>query len=402
MRRFSPRSTFAALTVRNYRLFATGQVISVTGTWMQKMAQSWLVLELTNSGLVLGLTTAAQQLPSLLFTPVAGLFTDRTDRRKLLLWAQVASIAPALALGALAWTHHATTWLIIVLAFVLGCIDAVEKPSRMTFAMDVVGRRHLANAVMLNGIVQNSGKVVGPAVAGALIATVGLPDTFFLNAVSFLPVIAGLMMMRRDELHPTEPAPRRKGQLREGFAYAWNNRALRGPLLLMTVSGTLAYNFPVVLPLLAKDTFTGGPELAGSLFTAMGVGAIVGGLSVAGVTTVTQGRLARSGLLFAGLLAASFLAPNTLTALLAMCLLGATSVTFRAVATTLVQLTSDPAMRGRVISLLLVALNGTTPIGAPVIGWVGEHWGARAALLVGAVATAAAALFLLRRTDRVT
>jgi MFS family permease len=221
-------ATFSSLGTRNYRLYFAGQSISVMGTWMQKVSQAWLVLELTDSGVVLGLTTAIQQLPSLLLTPWGGLLADRADKRKILLCTQALAILPALCLGTLTATHSVRIWIVLVLALALGCIEAMDKPTRHTFVVEMVGRDHLTNAVALNNIVQNAGKVVGPAVAGILITTLGLPWAFFINAASFLTVIVGLLRMDTAKLSRPVPAPPRRGQLREGLGYVRGRPQLLG------------------------------------------------------------------------------------------------------------------------------------------------------------------------------
>lgn len=400
-------ATFESLGTRNYRLYFAGQSISVMGTWMQKVSQAWLILELTNSGVVLGLTTAIQQLPSLLLTPWGGLVADRIDKRKILLWTQTLAILPALCLGVLTLTGSTPVWIVLVLALVLGSVEAMDKPTRHTFVVEMVGRDHLTNAVALNSIVQNAGKVVGPAVAGILITTLGLPWAFFLNAVSFLTVIVGLLRMDTTTLTRPVPAPPRRGQLREGLGYVRDRPLLLGPLMLMAVTGTLGYNFNVVIPLLGAQTFGGNASTVGYLYTAMGTGAIVGAFALAGTLRATVRRLLLGGAGFAAVLTAAGLAPTLWSTLVLMFVLGSSSVSFRAVATSLLQLNSAPAMRGRVISLLVVAIGGTTTVGGPLIGWIGEVWSARVALVFGGVSTALAVagtqLYLgRRRTAEVT
>jgi MFS family permease len=394
-------ATFESLGTRNYRLYFAGQSISVMGTWMQKVSQAWLVLELTNSGVVLGLTTAIQQLPSLLLTPWGGLLADRVDKRKILLWTQALAILPALCLGALTLTHHARIWIVLLLALVLGSIEAMDKPTRHTFVVEMVGRDHLTNAIALNNIVQNAGKVVGPAVGGILITTLGLPWAFFLNAASFLTVLFGLSRMDTTKLTRPVPAPPRRGQLREGFGYVRGRPQLFGPLVLMAITGTLAYNFNVVIPLLGAQTFGGNASTVGYLYAAMGVGAIVGAFALASTMRATNRRLLLGGLGFAVLLTATGLAPTLPTALVLLFFLGSSSVSFRSVATSLLQLNSAPAMRGRVVSLLVVAVAGTTPLGGPLVGWIGEMWSARVAFVIGGVSTAIAVagtrVYLARR-----
>jgi predicted MFS family arabinose efflux permease len=250
----------------------------------------------------------------------------------------------------------------------------------------------LTNAVTLNNIVLNVGKVAGPALAGVLIAGAGIPLTFFLNAGSFLAVVVGLLLMRTDLIHHATPAPRRPGQVREGLRYVRRTPALLGPLVLMAVAGTLAYEWQVTLPLLAHGTFDADPRVFGFMFSAMGLGAIIGGLALAGLLRANATVLVTTGLVFSGVMLLSALSPILAMTLALLFALGAASIAFRAVASTYVQLTADPAMRGRVVALLLIAFTGTTPLGGPLIGWIGDLLGARAALAVGALGTALAAV----------
>lgn len=399
MRRYL-RTTFSSLHNRNYRLYFAGQSVSVIGTWTQKVAQVWLVLQLTDSGTMLGVTAALQQLPTLLLTPWGGLLADRVDKRKVLLFTQSAPVVPAVLLGVLTATGHVTIWIVLVLALLLGVIESLDKPARHTFVAEMVGNEHIPNAVALNNIMINVGKVAGPAFAGVMISAVGLASSFLVNAASFVAVLVGLLLMNTDQIQRATPAVRAKGQLRDGLRYVRHRRDLLGPLVLMTVTGLLAYEWTVLLPLLAHDTFGGDAQIVGLTFTAMGAGAIVGALALAGTLKATTNRLVASGLIFAAVLVATSLAPTIATALILLFALGTASVAFRAVASSLLQLRADPDMRGRVVSLLIVAIGGTTPVGGPLLGWIGQTFGARSALAVGGVGTALAAyatLVYLRR-----
>ncbi len=271
-------ATFASLAVRNYRLFFVGQAISSVGNWMQKMAQAWLMLELTDSGFWLGLVLAAQQLPTLLFATWGGLLADRHDKRTILLWTAVAGAVPAVLLGVLSFGDHLSTWGVLAIAFGLGMVDAVEKPTRQAFASELVGPEHLSNAVTLSNVVQNTGKAVGPAVAGVLIALVGLPWTFLVNAASFAALIWATLAMDPLDLHLHRRIERARGQVREGLRYVWHTPRLLGPVLLLAITGMLAYNFQLMLPLLAREGFDGDARLAGIMLSAQGVGSVVGGL----------------------------------------------------------------------------------------------------------------------------
>lgn len=385
------RATFESLGNRNYRLFFTGQTISVMGTWMQKIAQAWLVLELTGSGTLLGITAALQHLPTLLITPWAGLLADRVDKRRILLWTQSAAAVPAVVLGVLTSTGHITLWLVLTLALCLGVTEALDKPARHSFVIEMVGAGQVTNAVTLNSIMMNAGKVGGPAIAGILISTIGLAPTFLINAASYLAIVVGLLLMRPDQLQRAIPTRRGRGQLRQGLRYVRQQPGLLGPLVLMTVTGMLAYEWAVTLPLFARETFDSSAGVVGLMFAAMGAGAILGGLAIAGTLAATTSRLILTGLVFSLVLAATAAAPTVPVAYVLLFFVGLASIAFRAVATSLVQLRSDPEMRGRVMALLVVATAGTTPFGGPLIGWIGETFGPRVALGLGGVATAAAA-----------
>ncbi|MGH8775974.1 MAG: MFS transporter [Jiangellaceae bacterium] len=387
----SLRATFASLSTRNYRLFFTGQTISVMGTWMQKIAQAWLVLELTGSGTLLGITAALQQLPTLLVGPWAGLLADRVDKRKLLIWTQATAAVPAVLLGVLIATDRVQLWMVLVLALCLGTIGALDKPARHTFVIEMVGPSRLTNAVTLNSIVINAGKVTGPAIGGVLIATVGLAPSFMINSVSYLAVVTGLLLMRTDQLQPAPPMRRGRGQLRDGLRYVRRSPQLLGPLVLMTVTGMLAYEWAVTLPLFARDTFDADAQAFGLMFSAMGVGAVIGGLSIASTLHASARMLTSTALVFAALMVATAFAPTLLVAFVALFAVGGASLAFRAVANSLIQLQADPQMRGRVMALLVVATTGTTPVGGPLVGWIGETFGARVSLAAGGIATAVAA-----------
>lgn len=398
------KATFASLAIRNYRLFFIGQAISQTGSWMQKMAQGWLVLELTDSGVWLGLVLAVQQLPTLLLTAWGGLLADRHHKRTILIWVAAAGAMPALLLGLLAFSGHISIEIVMALALAGGLVDAVERPARQAFPSEMVGRAHLANAVTLSNVVQNSGKAVGPAIAGVLISLVGFPWTFLINAASFSAVIWGLVLMDPRELHLLERVTAGRGQVREGLRYVQRTPTLLGPLILLAATGLLAYNFQVMLPLLARNTFDGDARLAGTLLASLGIGSVVGGLALAGVLNPTLPRILLASALLAAVFAAVAIAPTTGIALGVVFVLGAVSVVFRTQASTWLQLTAEPIMRGRVMSLLVLAIGGTTPIGAPLSGWLDARFGTRTAFAVASVSTIAStvavACYLNRRSRR--
>jgi MFS family permease len=389
------RRTFASLSVRNYRLYLVGQMVSLTGTWMQGVAQAWLVLELTHSGTALGFVTALQFLPVLLFGPVGGLVADRVDKRRVLYLTQSVAGLLALTLGLVVALGVVRLWMVFALAAGLGFVNLIDNPARQTFVLEMVGPGQLTNAVSLNSVTVNLARVFGPALAGLLIATVGLSTCFLLNAGSYVAVLVALALMHSSELSPSPPQPRARGQLLEGFRYVRSSPELLIPLLLMAVVGTLAYEFQVILPLVAKYTFHGGPGMYGVMSAFMGAGAVVGGLVTAS-RRHSAAALGRAAVVFGVVLLVAAAAPSLATEFAALVLVGATSITFLALGNTTLQLASTPAMRGRVMALWAVAFLGSTPIGGPIIGFVGQHIGPRYGLGLGGVATLVAGLATYR------
>ena len=384
------RRTFAAFEVPNYRRYFFGQATSLIGTWMQTAAQAWLVLQISGSAALLGLIVALQALPVLLLAPYGGVVADRVDKRRLMIGLQSAMGLQALILGLLTMTGSVRMWEIAVLALALGVNNAFENPARQSFVLEMVGSDVVRNAVSLNAVQVNVARAVGPAVGGILIATVGVGACFLLNAASFVAVVLSLVTMDRAALRPTLPAPRAAGQLREGFRYALSVPEIAVPLAMMGLIGMLAYEFQVSLPVLARHALHSGAEGYGFMTAAMGLGAIAGGLVVAargrtGLRPVTAAAGA-----FAITLALAAAAPGMATELVALALVGAASVSFMSTGNSTLQLASDPAMRGRVMALWFVALQGSTPIGGPAVGAIITVAGPRTGLVVGAVACLAA------------
>jgi MFS family permease len=390
------RATFASLKSHNFRLFFVGQAVSATGTWMQKIGQAWLVLELTDSGLLLGVTAALQQLPTLFLGPWGGLLADRLDKRRLLLITQCTAGLLALLLGILTFTDRISLWMVLVLALLLGAANALDRPARQSFLSEMVDRAQLINAVTLNSVLMNSARVVGPALAGVLIARVGLAASFFVNAASFVAVVAALLLMRTSQLEPALPVGRQRGQLRAGVRYIRQTPGLLAPLILTAVAGLFAYEWTVTIPLLARDAFDGDADTFGMMYTAMGLGAVTGGLAVAGSIRAEFPVMLRTAGVFSTLVVAVAVAPNLPAVLVALVFVGAASVTLRAVTNALLQLQAEPEMRGRVMALLGVATFGMTPLGAPLIGWISERFGVRFAVGLGGIATGLAALAVAR------
>ncbi len=380
------RRTFSALSVSNFRRFFFGQSVSMIGTWMQTVAQSWLVYTLTHSATALGFVVALQTLPILVLGPYAGVIADRVDKRKLMIVLQTFMGVQALVLGLLAVTHVVRFWEVCVLAVVLGLNNTFENPARQSFVLEMVGSDELRNAVSLNSTMVNAARAIGPAAAGVLIATVGEGVCFLVNAASFAAVVYSLVSMDKLTLQPTTPTGRHKGQIREGFRYVAHEPRLGIPLVMMALVGTLAYEFQVTLPVIAKQTFHGGPATYGFLTASMGVGAVLGGL-----VTATRGRtglraLTWAGGIFAVAIGFASLAPALVVEFIALGAVGWASVTFLATGNTTLQLQADPSMRGRVMSLWAVAFMGTTPVGGPLIGWIIAASNARVGLGTGGIA----------------
>lgn len=395
------RATFRSLGFRNYRLYFYGQLVSTSGTWMQTVALGWLVLRITNSGFDVGVVTALQFLPMLLISTYGGVIADRRNKRRTLVVTQSGMAVAAAGLAAIALAGTDPLWAIYLLTFLSGVFAAVDTPVRQAFVSEMVGPADLPNAIALNSAMFNASRVIGPALGALVIKLVDVGPCFALNAVSFAAVIAGLLMMRPVELYQTPPVPRAKGQIREGLRYVWETPALRAAILVMTVVGTLAFNFTVVLPVLAKFTFHGGAGTYGLLTSLMGVGSIIGAVGVASRLAPTAKLLVFSCLAFGVMMVASALAPGLLVEDLVMVVLGVVSIWFLATVNTTCQLASRPDMRGRVMALYVLVFLGSTPIGGLIVGWICQQWGARWGLAIGGIATllaaAGAAATLLRR-----
>jgi MFS family permease len=378
------RVTFAALSIPNYRRYYGGQSISLIGTWMQMTAQSWLVYTLTHSGAVLGVILALQTLPVLVLGPYGGVVADRVDKRRMMIALQSAMGVQALILGLLTVTGVVRVWEIGILAAVLGINNAFENPARQSFMMELVGPEHLRNAVSLNSVLVNAARAIGPAVGGILIATVGDGECFLINAASFIPVVLTLTSMDTSQLATVTPAPRARGQLREGLRYIRSTPALAVPLVMMAVAGCLTYEFQVSLPVMADRGLRAGATGFGFMTAAMGLGAVVGGLLVAARGKIGLRPLVLSALGFGAALALATVAPDLPLELVALGIAGAGSIAFMSMGNSTLQLNSAPEMRGRVMSLWFVAFQGSTPIGGPLVGLTMAALGPRAGLGLGA------------------
>jgi MFS family permease len=389
------RRTFRSLQTRNFRLYFLGQVVSGTGSWMQMVAQAWLVLRLTDSGVALGVTLALQFAPTLLAGAWGGVLADRVDKRKLLIGTAAVSAGLAFVLGAVTATGVVEVWMVYVLAVGLGLVTAVDNPGRRSFVPELVPAADIANAVGLNSSVFTAARVVGPALAALVIATAGVAWCFVLNGLSFSAVIVALLLMRPSELRASVPVPRRSRQLREGLGYAWHNRDVRMALLVTAIIGTLAFNYQVVLPLMAEEEFGGDAGTFGTMMAMLGAGSFVGAL-----WTAHFGRASERVMLLAVLslgvttLAAS-LAPSLALELVALPLVGLSSMVVLSMATAVCNEATSPEFRGRVMALFAIAFLGSTPIGGPLTGWVSQAIGPRAGLGIGAVAALVTATIAL-------
>ena len=387
-------ATFRSLRVRNYRLFASGQIVSLSGTWGQRVAQDWLVLELSgNSGIALGITTGLQFLPVLIFGLYGGVLADRYDKRKLLLGAQAAMGVLALALAVLDLTGAVALWHVYALAFALGIASAIDTPVRQAFVSEMVGPDDLPNAVSLNSATFNSARIVGPAVAGLAIAAFGTGWVFAANALSYVAVLAGLHAIRPAELFPSKRLVRAKGQLREGLSYVRTRPNLLVPMVLVFMVGTFGLNFQITLALVVKEVFGRSAGAYGLLSAFLAVGSLLGALASARRSGPPRQRtmLAAAGV-FGLLEVAVGLAPTYELMALLLVPTGIAVLTFTTTTNAILQLGSAPQVRGRVMALYILVFLGGTPVGAPLIGALAEAFGPRSSIVVGGLVTALSAV----------
>jgi MFS family permease len=385
------RRSFNSLEVPNYRRYFVGQLISLSGTWMQTVAALWLILSLTGSGLAVGLTTALQFLPMLLIGAWGGLLADRVPKRRLLITTQILMAVPALGLFLVTATGVVAPWMVFLAVLGMGTVNAIDNPTRQSFVYEMVGPDRVVNAVSLNSVIVQSARIVGPALAGVLIAVFGVVPCFGLNALTFVAMIVALWGMEPERLYAGPVAEREPAAIRAGLRYVLRTPELAVPLALMALVGTLGFNFQVVLPLLAKFSFDGGATTYAFLVSAMGVGSIAGAL-VNGHRGRTGPRLIAGGALAFGLLALLSAAMPTLALEIpALALLGAAAVTFAATINSTLQLAVSPEMRGRVMALYSVVFLGSTPFGAPLTGWLAQSYDPRVALLLAGISGLSAA-----------
>ena len=399
------RRSFASLAIPNYRRYFAGQLVSLSGNWMQIVAEMWLILALTGSGFAVGITSALQFLPLLLFGAWGGLLADRFPKRSLLTVTQSLMALPALALWSVTAAGVVTPWIVYALVFARGTINSIDNPTRQSFAIEMVGSERVVNAVSLNSALIHSARMIGPAAAGLVIATLGVGPCFLLNALSFGAMIVALRTMEPGELDsPVATGPGR-GAVRAALRYVAGTPALAIPLAMMAVVGTLGFNFQVILPLVARFSFHGGASAYTALAVAMGAGSVIGAL-VAGARGRVAPRLLIAAALGFGVVAlAAASAPTLPLEAILLVPLGAASVTFAAGVNSSLQLAADPAMRGRVMALYSMVFLGSAPIGGPLTGWLSESIDPRAALVLAGGAGLVAALgarAAFQRADRVT
>ena len=398
--RLEAGNTFRSLRTHNFRLFFTGQLVSQTGTWLEAVAITWLMLQLTGSGLALGLVTAARFGPLLILGPWGGVLSDRLDRQRLMIATQIAFASIALVETVLVVTDHASEALFYVFVTLFGVLTAIDSPARRAFVVELVGPDDVPNAVGLNSALMTGARTIGPAIAGALIAGPGIKWCFVVNSLSYLVVIGALLRMDRSTFRSSPRIAKAKGQLVDGFRYVWRTPQLFLPLVLATVIGTLAFNYQVTLPLLAERDLGGDAGTFTMLYAVMSLGSVAGALMVARQTSIGLRFLLMGGAGMAVFTMALTLAPSTGWALAAMLPLGFTSFLVISGTNAMAQIQSDPAMRGRVLALFSMVFLGSTPIGGPIVGWISQEWSPRAGLAVGGIATALVTIWVARHARR--
>lgn len=383
--------TFDSLHVPNYRRYFAGQVVSVSGNWIQNVAAMWLMVKLTGDGLAVGLTAALQFLPLMLFGAWGGLLADRVDKRKLLLCTQVGLMVPAIVLAATTFAGVVTPMIIYAMVFLRGTAMAIDNPARQALPIELVGPERLVNAVALNSVVIQMSRIIGPGIAGLLIAVVGIAWCFVVDALSFLAMIVALIRLDPEQMNHAPRRGREPGQLREGFRYVRNAPVLLIPLAMMSVIGLLSFNFQIVLPLMAHDTWKGTATTFTLLTMTMAVGSVIGALVASHRTEITPRLLVGAAGLFGIFQTLAAVAPSLPLQLLPLVFLGMASVTFSASVNSTLQLQVDPAMRGRVMALYSLVFLGSTPIGAPLVGWIASVAGPRVGMAIGGIAALVAA-----------
>jgi MFS family permease len=388
------KGTFRSLQNANYRIWAAGALVSNVGTWMQRTAQDWLVLtELTHqNATAVGIVMGLQFGPQILLLPLTGYAADHLDRRKLLLCTQAAMGLLALGLGLLAVTGLVRLWHVYVFAFLLGCAAAFDAPARQTFVAELVEERDLPNAVALNSTSFNAARMIGPAMAGILIAAVGSGWVFLINALSYVAVLGALSLLRTRELRPSHRAVHSSGSFAEGFRYVWRRPDLKTILLMLFLVGTFGLNFPIFISTMSVTVFHAGAGQYGLLSSMMAIGSVIGALMAAARTEPGIPVLLAGAAVFGIGCAVAAAMPSYLLFGLVLVVIGMAAQTFTTSTISIAQTSTEPNMRGRVIAILLAIALGGTPVGAPIVGWIADSFGPRWALATGAVSGGLAAI----------
>jgi MFS family permease len=402
--RASARRTFLSLrTSRNFRLYLFGQLVSATGTWVNATATAWLVLQLTHSGVALGVNVALLFVPILFLGAWGGVLADRFDKRRILVWTQTSFALVALMMFVVVISDVVIgrVWIVYLLSLAAGVITAIDMPSRQSFYVEMVGQDAVTNAVSLNSAAFTGSRILGPALAGSLIATACIAWPFLFDAVSYVAVIAALLSMRQSEFHAQKRTTRESGHLKAGLQYVWRTDELRRPLLILAGVFTFSFNFAVLVPLLAERTFGGSASTFAALSALAGFGSFAGAMMMANrAKAPSMARLGGYCVAFGLALAAAGVAPTLPLALIAMVPVGFTVMAFMITGNTMLQVNARPETRGRVMALYGVVFLGSTPVGAPIAGWVGEYLGPRAGLVGGGVIALALGVGLLVQRRR--
>lgn len=378
---------------RNLRVYLAGHCVSVIGTWVQRVAQDWLVLQITDNGAALGVSVAAQFAPMLLFGAYGGLLVDRLDRRRTVMVTQALSGLLAVVLAVITLAGVVQLWSVLALGLGLGLVTVLDVPARQAFVASMVEPADYANAQALASSVNNAGRLIGPAVAGVLIAGVGVGFAFVVNAASFIGVLLSLFLLDRRQLKPSPRIPQEKGQIREGLRYLWSSPQLRVTIVLVAVVAVFGQNFRVVLPLAASQIYHGDASTYGWLTSAIGLGAMLGAVISAGIHIPTAWTLLLTTIAFGAANVVAAFSPVLAMALIVMVVVGVTNIIFNTVARSVLLLNSEPAMHGRMMAVHGQVFLGSTPLGGPLVGWLCELWGARAGFVIaGGTAVLAAAL----------
>ncbi len=386
-------SAFASLSIFNYRRLFISQAIALSGTWMQIVALGWLGLQLTGSGGQLGLIVAAQFLPLLLFAPWGGLLADRSDKKKILQLTQYAYIVTSVILGVLVVTNIIQIWMLYIFALALGFVRVFEMPARQTIISELVSPDHLKNAISLNASVNNLARAIGPSIGGIIIATTSIGFCFFFNALTYVVAAFVLNSLREDGMMRSAPVQQAKGQLKEGWRYVWETPLIRDLMIMIALIGTFTFEFQISLALVAKDTFGSDAGGYAALMSAFGAGAAIGGIIAASRSETGPSAFLGFGALSGFSILLASIAPSLGLAIAGMVLVGFFTVNMVSTANSMIQLEAHPEMRGRVMAIWSMAMMGSTPIGGPIIGWIGEYGDPRLALATGGAAMLIAVIY---------